>query len=771
MHAVLAEPSDDPDFAPEQVSEAGQAPRHRRILASSTRRWRLQRPRQRDEPGCARDAGRRDELPGHAPSALSAMADGDTLRTRIHGDLHLGQFSCRARMSYHRFRGRAAKPLEERRARTQPAARRGGNAALLRLCRSSVERDSQASPRPRERDEPGEAHPGGIPRGCAETAFLAGYQKGRGAPLTARNARLLDCFDAREGRIRNVYEASNRPRLGRVPMRGLCANSPRRLHGGTQRCLRCDPALTAEPAAADALARGRLRRSVLRISGRTRRRSRHARAGISARRARRELMVERCVRRCGAAPSGTVTRGLFTGLCRTRRVRYLLRIQWPDTVQETEDPYSFGPSWAKSICIFCRRHALEARRALGAVPLKHRRVSGVSLRGLGAQCAACLRRRRFQQLGRRRHPMRLRHGAGIWEIFIPRLGPANATNMKSSAPMAESCRSRPIRWRARPSVRPRPPRSCRAPVVSVETMPIGWPTGDPSDAATRRSRSTSPCRRPGCDRERPTGIARLGRAWPNGSFLMSSELGFTHIELLPIMEHPFGGSWGYQPLSQFAPARASARLRISRVSSMPAIAPDSACILDWVPAHFPNDPHGLARFDGTALYEHADPREGFHPDWNTCIYNLGRKRSAGLSDRQRALLARDTFMSTGCASMPSPRCSIAIIRRRHGEWIPNRYGGRENLEAIDFLRRLKAVVGERCPGAMTIAEESTAWPGVSAPVATAASAFPSNGTWDGCTTRCDYIGARSDPSPLASSRYDFRAALRLFRTFHPAAFP
>ena len=123
-------------------------------------------------------------------------------------------------------------------------------------------------------------------------------------------------------------------------------------------------------------------------------------------------------------------------------------------------------------------------------------------------------------------------------------------------------------------------------------------------------------------------------------------------------------------------------------------------ILDWVPAHFPTDAHGLARFDGTALYEHADPREGFHHDWNTLIYNFGRTRGARLPDRQRAVLARALSTSTGCASMRSPRCSTATTAATPGEWIPNIHGGRENLEAIAFLQRAqRAWSRERCPGA------------------------------------------------------------------------
>jgi 1,4-alpha-glucan branching enzyme len=145
-------------------------------------------------------------------------------------------------------------------------------------------------------------------------------------------------------------------------------------------------------------------------------------------------------------------------------------------------------------------------------------------------------------------------------------------------------------------------------------------------------------------------------------------------------------------------------------------------ILDWVPAHFPTDPHGLARFDGTALYEHEDPREGYHHDWNTYIYNLGRREVAGFL-LASALYWLETFHVDGLRVDAVASMLYRDYSRPPNEWIPNKYGGRENLESIDFLRRLNALVQEQAPGAITIAEESTAWPGVSAPVSTGGLGF------------------------------------------------
>ena len=167
-----------------------------------------------------------------------------------------------------------------------------------------------------------------------------------------------------------------------------------------------------------------------------------------------------------------------------------------------------------------------------------------------------------------------------------------------------------------------------------------------------------------------------------------NDMGFTHIELLPITEHPFDGSWGYQPIGLFAPTAASARPRPSPASSSAAMRPGIGVIIDWVPAHFPTDAHGLARFDGTALYEHDDPRQGFHRDWNTLIYNFGRREVREFPRRQRAATGWSASRRRRSASMPSPRCSTSTIRRPPGEWVPNVHGGRENLEAIAFLREL-----------------------------------------------------------------------------------
>ena len=264
-----------------------------------------------------------------------------------------------------------------------------------------------------------------------------------------------------------------------------------------------------------------------------------------------------------------------------------------------------------------------------------------------------------------------------------------------AGPTARCCRSRPILSASRPSSGPRPPRSSPTAPISPGPTPTIWPG----------AREGEPRRKPMSIYEVHLGSWRRGE---DGRFLTYDELadqlipyaadmGYTHLELLPISEHPLDESWGYQPIGLFAPTRRFGEPAGFARFVDRAHAAGLGVILDWAPAHFPTDAHGLARFDGTALYEHADPRKGFHPDWNTAIYNFGRHEVANFL-YCNALYWVDRFHVDGLRVDAVASMLYLDYSRREGEWLPNPDGSRENREAIAFLRRANELVYGGFPG-------------------------------------------------------------------------
>ncbi len=431
--------------------------------------------------------------------------------------------------------------------------------------------------------------------------------------------------------------------------------------------------------------------------------------------------------------------GLFVGLLPSGDP-YTLRIRWPGAIQETEDPYSYGLLLGEvDLYLFAEGSHWRLAEQFGAVPMEIDTVPGVRFAVWAPNARRVSVVGDFNAWDGRRHPMRLRIEAGVWELFVPRL---NAGALYKFEIVGADGRVLPRKADplARATERPPATASIVAPLLNME-----WTDGDWMATRAGRQSRTAPIaiyEVHAGSWMRPPGNPAGNLDWKDLAERLipyATELGFTHVELLPIMEHPFGGSWGYQPLSQFAPSA-----RFGRPEDFARFV--DAChraglgvILDWVPAHFPTDPHGLVRFDGTALYEHADPREGFHRDWNTMIYNLGRREVQGFLIAS-ALHWLEIFHADGLRVDAVASMLYRDYSRAAGEWIPNKYGGRENLEAIEFLRRLNTVVAERCPGAITVAEESTAWPGVSAPVSDGGLGFSFKWNMGWMHDTLDYFG-------------------------------
>ena len=403
--------------------------------------------------------------------------------------------------------------------------------------------------------------------------------------------------------------------------------------------------------------------------------------------------------------------GLFTAHL-SGEASYDLEIQWPDAVQLTEDPYSFGLLLGDlDLHLFSQGTHYNLTQALGAVPTSVDGVDGVRFAVWAPNAQRVSVVGDFNAWDGRRHPMRRRPQAGVWEIFVPRLTAGERYKYE-----IVDAAGRTLAQKADPVARSAEAAPSTASIVASST-PFRWH----DDAWMHAKRGPASLDGPMSVYEVHVG-SWLRDARDGGRSLDWVELsqrlvpyvrdmGFTHIELLPITEHPFGGSWGYQPLGMFAPTGRYGTPEdfayfVDRCHAM-----GIGVILDWVPAHFPTDVWGMARFDGTALYEHEDPREGFHRDWNTLIYNLGRNEVQGFLIAS-ALEWLERYHVDGLRVDAVASMLYRDYSRAEGEWIPNQYGGRENLEAIEFFKHLNSIIHQRCPHAVTIAEESTAFPAV-----------------------------------------------------------
>ncbi len=378
------------------------------------------------------------------------------------------------------------------------------------------------------------------------------------------------------------------------------------------------------------------------------------------------------------------------------------------------DPYSFGPVLGPMDDYYIAEGShLRLFDKLGAHLIDHEGASGVHFAVWAPNARRVSVVGDFNDWDGRRHPMRLRQDTGIWEIFLPDIGAGRPYKYEIIGPDGARLPLKADPFAFRSELRPA--------TASVIAAPSTHQWGD---AAHRQFWRGADARR------QPISIyevhAGSWRRHDDGSFLSWDELaerlipytvdmGFTHIEFLPISEHPYDPSWGYQTTGLYAPtARFGEPEGFARFVDG-AHRAGVGVILDWVPAHFPVDAHGLARFDGTALYEHADPRKGFHPDWNTAIYNFGRREVVSFLVNN-ALYWAEKYHVDGLRVDAVASMLYLDYSRKAGEWLPNEKGGRENLEAVSFLQRMNKELYGHQPGVATIAEESTSWPKVSQPV-------------------------------------------------------
>ncbi|HEU5324923.1 MAG TPA: 1,4-alpha-glucan branching protein GlgB, partial [Candidatus Limnocylindria bacterium] len=395
------------------------------------------------------------------------------------------------------------------------------------------------------------------------------------------------------------------------------------------------------------------------------------------------------------------------------QVSYRVRFTFSDgNTWEREDPYRFAPTVGEvDLHLIGEGTHERLYDVLGAHPRTHQGVSGVSFAVWAPNARSVRIVGDFDRWDGRLLPMRSMGASGVWELFVPGIGPGELYKYEILGADGK------LRLKADPlafAMQVRPETASRVWDPSV------YPWTDQAWMAERAQRD--PYRSPMAAYE-----VHLG-SWmrnPDGSWLgyrQAAEklvehchrFGFTHVELLPVAEHPFDGSWGYQVTGYYAPTA-----RFGNPDDFAALVETLhnagiGVIVDWVPAHFPNDDFALRRFDGTPLYEHADPRRGEHPDWGTLIFDFGRPEVRNFLVAN-ALFWCDRYHIDGLRVDAVASMLYLDYSRKAGEWTPNVHGGRENLDAIVFLREMNERVYGRFPGVVTIAEESTAFPGITRP--------------------------------------------------------
>jgi 1,4-alpha-glucan branching enzyme len=387
---------------------------------------------------------------------------------------------------------------------------------------------------------------------------------------------------------------------------------------------------------------------------------------------------------------------------------YELEVSYPDGNTYTmRDPYAFLPTLGElDVHLAAEGRHEELYAKLGAHVREVDGVTGTAFAVWAPNARSVSVVGDFNSWDGRLHPMRSLGASGLWELFVP--GCDEGAGYKFELRRGDGGvqqRADPVAFATEV-----PPRTASKVYVPRHE----WRDGD----WLEERRATTPFDRPLSIYEVHLGSWRQGLGYRElaeelGAYVR--DLGFTHVELMPIMEHPFAGSWGYQVTGFFAPTARFGSPDDFRAFVDSLHAQGLGVILDWVPAHFPRDEWALARFDGTELYEHADPRRGAHPDWGTLIFNLGRNEVRNFLLASALYWLRENH-ADGLRVDAVASMLYLDYSRREGGWVPNAYGGREDLESIAFLRELNEVAHGREPGVISAAEESTAWPGVSRPV-------------------------------------------------------
>ncbi|MFO0896058.1 MAG: 1,4-alpha-glucan branching protein GlgB [Pirellulales bacterium] len=411
--------------------------------------------------------------------------------------------------------------------------------------------------------------------------------------------------------------------------------------------------------------------------------------------------------------------GLYEAICPVTNEsplpgNYLLRYADQRGQQTTtRDPYSFPPLLSEyDLYLLGEGTHWQSYLRMGAQLRSIDNVAGVNFAVWAPNATGVSVIGDFNSWDGRRHPMRKHVPSGVWELFVPGLG--EGTNYKYQVRHGDWTyeKSDPYGFAAE-----LPPRTASK-VANLDSY--GW--GDQEWLASRVKRQgldapmsiyevhLGSWRRPGDDPRRWMTYRELAHQLVE----YCQQMGYTHLELLPVSEHPFSGSWGYQTVGYYAATSRYGSPQDFMYFVDHCHQHGIGVIIDWVPAHFPKDGHGLRQFDGTCCYEHSDPRQGEHPDWGTLIFNYGRTevRNFLLSN---ALFWLDKYHIDGLRVDAVASMLYLDYSRQEGEWIPNQFGGRENLEAISFLKSFNEQVHLQYPGVLTIAEESTAWTGVSRP--------------------------------------------------------